>query len=244
MTQAIDTDSTITKQWLDELKIKNALPEAIALYSRNLTLAVVELLSSYGINIITIFEALGDRYSSFSTAFGKVDAARFLQQAARFNQPKGTFVYVCASDYDCNAAQAKGGVHDYFVEWNSIVVPEGYHIGSYGNGLVNQYLLDNKLTEKCWLWGVNQSYGTQDFLKSNRWSIHQHITTNLYGVSVDGDDLNGDYGGWRLDGSVMVPSAPVAPPKPPVKVTATKAASKAQEDISEELNAEELETLK
>lgn len=197
MNTGFDLLSPITTSFLNKIP-KDKLPKAICRYTKNLTLQEAKIISAYGIDLVSVFEAQGNLYGSFTAAFGVHDSNRVLEQIAKFNQPKGSALYFCGCDFDASNAQIKGGIKDYFTSLNPIIIKAGFEVGVYGNGSVCQFMLDNKLATKTWLWGVNYSNGTQDFLKSNKWNIHQHVTTNLYGVSIDPDDLNDNYGGWRL----------------------------------------------
>jgi hypothetical protein len=199
--------------------------KAIARYlsnnpEKNITLPEFEIISKYGIEAILVWEAQGDRVSNFTSAQGKQDAQRAIKQADALGlKGTNTGIYF-AVDFDCSVSQLKSNVAIYFAAVKQEFLDEGvaYRVGVYGNGLVCATLLANGTVALCWLWGVNSSYGTQTFLASNKWVIHQHVPSTEFGISVDPDDVQGDFGGAVVHGT-PIPATPVAPP--PQKVTQT-----------------------
>jgi hypothetical protein len=75
--------------------------------------------------------------------------------------------------------------------------------------------------------------GTRAFVASNRWSIRQLPTVREFGVSLDPDDVQGDFGGFFVDepmpAEVAAPApasvASALPPAPSIASPAQAASS-------------------
>lgn len=194
--KAIDLDSVVGEDNIDAMRAAGIV--AAIRYTKNNSLEESLLLSRNGIKVVSVFEALGDRYSSFNYSQGIHDASLCLQQIAKFHQPKDTPIYFCGCDFDASNVEVENGILAYFVGLNRIMPQAGFKIGVYGNGYCCSFLQDIGYVANTWLWAPAKSNGTANYLASNKWSIHQHIPTTEFGLSVDPDDLNGNYGGWTI----------------------------------------------
>jgi len=220
MSNSFDAAVRVTQQVISKINQSGQIIIAICRYlsnnpEKNLNADEFKLLSDNNIKVVLVWEARGDLYSNFTTDQGTQDATRALAQAKTLNVPDNAAIYF-AVDLDANKAQVTLGIYAYFQAVKKVfdTAQSKYRIGVYGNGLVCQTLLDAGLVSLCWLWGVNSSYGTQDFLASNKWVIHQHAPTTAFGVSVDMDDVQGDYGGAILGQTVV--HVPEPQPQPAV----------------------------
>jgi len=201
MSQAFDTDSDITPAVLAAMRAQVPPKRAVVLYSRNLSPRVVATLRSAGFKIVVVYEnGHGADPAYYTEANGIAAADRMIAQVTAAGLAGPGTLYVVGADFDANSAQVATGTVPFFEGFNSVAVPKRYSVGSYGNGLLNQALADQKLATYHWLWGVRLSYGSAAFLASGKWHLHQHVTTREFGIAVDEDDINpafaNDYGGW------------------------------------------------
>lgn len=209
---AIDLATRITPAMIPAMKAAGI--EAVCRYlsnslAKNLSLDEAKLLSAAGIKCVLVWEALGDRYSSFTAGQGMTDAERAVAQATALGMPKGGAIYF-AVDFDANAQEIAGGITAYMraVMQSQPWGLNGWRIGIYGNGAVCKAMLDAGLADLAWVWGAGGTNGTAAFIASNRWAIHQHPTKQWFGASVDPDDVQGDYGGWLLGDAPRPTAAP------------------------------------
>lgn len=182
--------------------------------AKNLSASEAQRLSAAGIKIVSVFEARGDVYSSFTAAQGAKDAAQALQLAAQVGQPKGSGVYF-AVDFDASADQIAGGISAYFAAVNDALHGQ-YRVGVYGSGLVCESLGDAGLAELFWLACAGGWQGTRDF--TGQWHIRQSLPSSAYhlGFPVDPDEaIDGIFGQWEL-GRQNVDDVDQAPANDPV----------------------------
>lgn len=191
--------------------MKGAGIEAVCRYlsnspAKNLSFAEARLLSDAGINCVLVWEARGDRYDNFTWPQGAVDVTRALAQASALGVPQGAAIYY-AFDFDISDTQINIGGTAYMRAVRAAMATSGFRTGVYGNGGVCNSMLSLGLADLAWVWGAGGTNGTADFVASNRWAIRQHPTVREFGTSVDPDDVQGDYGGFRIGGSPITVTA-------------------------------------
>jgi hypothetical protein len=163
---------------------------------KGLTAAEVRACAQWQVRIVPVFEGRGNLYAYFTAAQARKDAAKVLALAAQLGIPKGVAIYFCGCDFDATGQQIAGGIAAYMTLAAQAVRAAGYRTGVYGNGAMCAFMLDRKVADLAWVWGAMATNGTAAFVSSGRWSIRQHPTVREFGVSVDPDDIQGDYGGW------------------------------------------------
>jgi hypothetical protein len=177
--------------------------------AKNLTRAEALLLGNQGIACWMVWEtsrgrALLSNYDSPQDAqdAGVADAQEAVRQARDVvGAPHGAAIYF-AVDTDVTADQ----VSDYFTGMSSAIGTD-YIPGVYGNGAVCAFCLDNNLAQRAWVWAGRLTTGTQDFVNSNRWHLHQHLEVasdddgNPFGVNFDPDDFKPTCGAFLLKDS-------------------------------------------
>lgn len=160
-------------------------------------------LAAAGLRIVSVWEALGDRYASFSAAQGARDAAEALRLAALCGQPEGSGIYF-AVDFDASIEEIASGIADYF-RAVSAAFANRYRVGVYGSGLVCRVLSGNRLAELLWLASAARWRGSAGFAG---WHIRQFSPAEAdfrLGFAVDPDEaIDGDFGQW-VPGGVPAP---------------------------------------
>ena len=177
-------------------------------HAKNLQASEAAAILAAGFNIVSIWEARGNLYSSFTEANGLREAAAALDQAQSLGQPAGTCIYF-AVDFDASRAQIAMAITLYFKAVNEVLAGH-YLVGVYGSGLVCGSLADAGLAKFAWLAGATGWQGAQDF---PRWNIRQGTEGDPwgFGFSIDTDNSAGEnYGGWHE------PEFP-AKPLPPIE---------------------------
>ncbi len=214
---AIDLVSAITEDKLPSLKAAGITDviRYLSSHPKGITKPEYELLLDNGFGVILVYESQGDQYEYFTTQQGEDDAATIAALLDRLGAPAGCAIYICADDFDANDEQIAGGIHDYFTALKPLLPLN--RIGGYGNGAALAHLLDAGLISLAWIWGAGATNGTQDFIASNRWVIRQRPTINEFGLSVDPDDVQGDYGAIRREAAPVETPVVEQPPTPPVE---------------------------
>ena len=93
-------------------------------------------------------------------------------------------------------------IREYFAGV-SAVVDSRFQLGVYGDGVVCRTLLDESVCKYTWLAAASTSFeGTVDFYKSGRWNVAQVAPLDQKkgwnGMSVDVNDVNGDFGAFLV----------------------------------------------
>jgi len=194
MSNAFDLDQVPTDETIAQAKAAGI--EAIAMYSRLVTLEVAQKISAAGMKLVLIAEwGGGDDYSTRTAEQGLIDAEMFLHEIGVLGvQPPG--VYFCGADFDATADQIAGGCTDYLRAVKNGIAPIG--LGGYGNGALCAYELNQGVIEKAFVWAGRGTNGTVAFMESGRASVTQGLETNEFGVAVDPDSVSGDYWGFTV----------------------------------------------
>ena len=166
-----------------------------------LTKSEAEELSKAGINIFVVFEDYGKAADfNLSKHQGQIDGVEALKQAQAVGQPPGSAIYFAVEGLPSGYTHEDlPGIRDYFSGVASAVGGK-YALGVYSDGIVCKTLLDEGICAKAWLSASMGFEGSRDFQRSNRWSIWQKtpidVTDGWNGLSVDFDDVNGDFGAF------------------------------------------------
>ena len=201
LAQAIDLAQPLTPAQI--LAASKAGVEALCRYlwagGKGLTLAEARAATAANMKLVVVYEGRGDRYSSFTAAQGSIDAHHAIVLAQSLGIPKGATIYFCGDDFDATGSEIAGGILAYVKAASPVIRGAGFRFGVYGNGAMCKAMLDANLADNAWVWGAMGTNGTAAFVASNRWSIRQHPTVREFGVSVDPDEIQGDYGGFLVD---------------------------------------------
>ncbi len=233
LAQAFDVAGPMTDAQYKAAQAANAMPIRY-LWSggKGMLLAERGFAAKYGVPVGLVFEGRGDRPANFTPTQAKIDAALIIHLLVLLGVPKNVCIYCCADDFDASNTQIEKYIVPYFVVLAPLIRAAGYRVGAYGNGAACAALLDAKLIDLAWLWGVRDSNGSPAFLASNRWTIHQHQPSTLFGLSVDIDDVQGDCGAWVPDNGntqpVVTPSVPASTVTPFASLKEAQTALKAK----------------
>lgn len=174
-----------------------------------LTREEAERLSGRGLNIITVYQYVGNGPQWFTPARAREDAAIALELAAKLGQPPGTGIYF-AVDFD--ARQHLSVVAGYLREVRAVLGGR-YRLGVYGSFDTVEFAAKERLAELYW-----QTYAWSGGRVSERAHLYQwqngvrlcehaeHVVDLNYGFSEDP-------GWWRVGGALR-PRSPVIPPLP------------------------------
>lgn len=202
---AFDMDALPTPAMIPAMKA--ASTKAVIIYSRLVTRAILELLSANEIDVVLVAEwGSGADPEHYTADNGLADAERVLAEIADLGvKPPG--IYFCNGDFDASAEQIAGGITDYRRAVKNTLDGEGIGAGGYGNGANMAAGLDDGTIAKAFVWAGMGTNGTAAFIESGRWSIRQFPTTREFGASVDPDEVQGDYWGFRVPIAVVAPEA-------------------------------------
>jgi hypothetical protein len=159
-----------------------------------------KLISSMGLNLVTVWESHSRHPSYFTYSRGYYDAASAYGQAKTVGQPAGSAIYF-AVDFDARGAdiipvdQYFRGVAAGFAAASS-GKPE-YKVGVYGSGAVCDTLKRARLADYTWLSNSTAWAGSSSF---TAWNIRQGRPFAHLGFNHDSDEALDDYGGFRLAG--------------------------------------------
>ena len=112
--------------------------------------------------------------------------------ARECHQPKNHPIYVAKTDYDAQVSDLLK-IESYIKGVRSVVMPEGYLLGTYGNGLVCQTLMALGLVHYSWLSMSKKWTGSGEY---TGWSLNQLGGGNVCGVPCDFNESTGAAGGW------------------------------------------------
>lgn len=102
--------------------------------------------------------------------------------------------------------QIAGPINDYFTAVKAGIGAD-YIAGAYGNGAVCAWGLDHGLTQLAWVWAGRLTDGTQAFVASDRWHLHQYPSVdpdaadNPFGFDFDPDDFKPTCGAFLVKDS-------------------------------------------
>lgn len=172
---------------------------------KGLTRREAQALSNAGLQILSLFEAVGASIAGFSPARARADVSLALSQAAIVGQPTGSVIIFAADDFDAGAADLPI-IRAYFELIRGPVLAAGYSLGAYGNGLVLRTLQEAGLIEVTMLAGAIGWHESAGFRAAA--SVVQGGTVQRFGLSIDTDaGVQAPQGLWSLP-SVQPTQAP------------------------------------
>jgi hypothetical protein len=197
-------------------------------YLKNLSRAEAVAFAVAGVKVVAVWEKGGDAPLSGQPQ-GDADGEAARDAMSALGVPAGQNMAVYAGiDFDAQDPQIAGPIDAYFAAFGAALGPD-YLLGAYGNGASMRALLARNRIARAWVWGVDQSNGTQQFLAGGGWHVHQRPTEgpehhhNSLNLPIDYDpDLaqQDNFGGFLL-----------APPPPnPADVQAVRAAGDIKRD--------------
>ena len=162
------------------------------------TLAEMALFKKNGFNFLGVFQHNSNQTATFTAARGKIDAARILELAKLWGQPKGSAVYLGVDgDFETHIPVP------YFKVAAPILRAAGFRVGMYGSGancknLKALGLVDGNLcmiAASSWGWR-----GTKAILAEGKgYVIAQKVNQRCGGKSIDFDKLLvPDVGQWKI----------------------------------------------
>ena len=163
---------------------------------KRVTRAEAEAIIAAGMSIAIVHQAAGDSPSAFSRSKGLLDAAYAVEYAKTvIGQPEGSAIYF-GVDYDASPAHIDDRIVPYFEAVNEKLSAAGYHVGVYGNGIVCKALLDAELVTFTWLSQSTGHQGSVSFKQSGRWTLFQHLSSQLCVLGIDKNDINPNANGF------------------------------------------------
>jgi len=179
---------------------------------KNLTAAEAKAILDAGLDIVTVWEARGDKWDSFFRDNGTREATAALAQAKECGQPSNTCIYF-AVDFDARSSEISQNVIPYFDAINAALAGH-YKIGVYGSGLVCSELDSAGLVSYDWLSGAMGWQGSRAYANAHLTEIEQGGAADPWGFGFNVDrntaPVGRDFGSW-LGGSL--PSPTPAPPR-------------------------------
>jgi hypothetical protein len=154
-------------------------------------------LSSFGLNIVAVWEQNSPDPENVSYSIGYDDATSAYRQASAIGQPAGSAIYF-AVDFNAHDLEP---VREYFrgIAADLAAASDGpakYKIGVYGSGAVCEAIKRAGLARYSWLAKAASWDGSIDY---NDWNIKQGETLPNLTFDNDLDEAKGDYGGFQLD---------------------------------------------
>ncbi|MHC2282131.1 hypothetical protein ACVME8_008774 [Bradyrhizobium diazoefficiens] len=207
--KALDADRDITK--ILKAITEDAFDAVGRYYSSNvhkrLSRSEAAAISDAGLQIFTVFED-GAR-PTLTGAAGLRDGRIALEQAQDVRQPQGSSIYF-ALDSDLDAGDLPG-VRAYF-KGVSEAINGAYQLGVYGDGTVCEALLEDGLCQYTWLSASRGHHGSRAFYQSRKWALAQdpNIDQSYHGLSIDLNEVNGDFGGFSIRQAAREAAVPPA----------------------------------
>ena len=174
---------------------------------KNLSAPEASAIQTAGLDIVSIWEAAGDRATTFTYQNGRREALAALEQARQVGQPPGSAIYF-AVDFDASISQIDAGIIPYFRAANE-VVPADYVVDGYGSGLVLSRLDAEGLISHGWLAGAMGWQGSRAYKNAALTEIEQDTPSDPWGFGFDVDRnyaRPGNFGSWA--GGTSLPPAP------------------------------------
>ena len=162
--------------------------------SKILTDTEVNAFRDYGINIVSVYQDVGDKEEYFSSEYGTQNATRALELANSLGQPHGSAIYF-AVDYD---AKDLNNIRDYFSAIKKVFDENGnkYQIGVYGSGKVC-IAIQQLYAQYSWLNCATGHADYDDYDSPSKYNIKQAESIKYDKTKFDDCIAVGDdYGQW------------------------------------------------
>ena len=162
-----------------------------------LTQKEVEAFNNYGINIVSVYQDVGDVDGSFSSSKGSANAIRALQLARELGQPEDSAIYFSV-DYDARSQAALDNICDYFEAIKAVFDEQGnpYRIGVYGSGAVCRIIRES-YAQYSWLSCTTGHWEYNQYDSTSKYNIKQAEEIRYNGTLFDDCVAVGDdYGQW------------------------------------------------
>lgn len=174
---------------------------------KNLTAPEAAAIFGAGLDIVSIWEAQGDLFRTFTEANGLREGAAALAQAQALGQPPMTAIFF-AVDFDANETHIIAGIVPYFRAVNEVLAGH-YKVGVYGSGLVCSRLDAAGLVAFDFLAGAMGWQGSRAYAKAHIAEIEQQVDVDPwgFGFNIDRDTApaGSDFGSWHPPAPVPVP---------------------------------------
>lgn len=203
---AVDLCTYTTQHFLDVMRylgVKTIIryyervPETI--HGKTPTAAEIALIKKNGFKMLAVFQHSNNTVATFEIPDrGAGDAARSLELAAEWRQPKGSAIYF-GVDFDASEADLEH-VKVYAKQFGDAVRAAGFRVGAYGSGLTLETLLAAKLIDLTWLSMATGHRDSKAFAAANRWALHQVKDRDCGGINCDFNNVNPaiDIGDWQI----------------------------------------------
>lgn len=155
---------------------------------KRLTRSEAELITSVGMQILSVFETSASRASGGADA-GRKDGAAAYKEAQLICQPSGTAIYF-AVDYD--AQPADYDAIEAYLRAAGEQIP-GYAVGVYGSYTVIEEMVSRGAAGHFW-----QTYAWSRGLKSRAANVYQYKNDiSMAGIGIDLNESFGNEGFWQ-----------------------------------------------
>ncbi len=172
---------------------------------KNLSAPEAQAILGAGLDIVSIWEAQGDRATSFTYQNGRREALTALEQARDVGQPSCSAIYF-AVDFDASISLIDESILPYFRAVNE-VLDGHYRVGVYGSGLVCSRLDAEGLVKYDWLAGAMGWQGSHAYANAALTEIEQDTPSDPWGFGFEIDRnyarAGQDFGSWH--GGAPVP---------------------------------------
>jgi hypothetical protein len=188
--------------------------------NKKLELPEAEALTANGLQIAVVFLQRQNSASDFSDLKGFAAGREAFRHAQNsIGQPSGTGIYF-SCDFDASSSEIRNNIIPYFQGVKRAFEQESggnaaYRVGVYGSGLTGNMLTSEGLVQLVWLAMSRGFRGTREALDAGAFNLAQVFPERtLCGIRLDFNDPNPnrpDFGAFKLDADVVVPTPVPAP---------------------------------
>lgn len=141
-----------------------------------------------------VFEVWGGsdnfRHNDINADTGRSHGQFAASWAPRVGAPSGTIIWF-AIDNDASPAQIARLVLPYFRSVRE-AMGGAFRVGIYGPGDACRAVVEDGAADAAWLSNAMGWSGSRAYRDSRKWTLLQHLETNLLGLSIDPNEANGD----------------------------------------------------
>ncbi len=165
---------------------------------KRLTIAEAEIISEAGLQIVSVFERMGDQ-ASINGLRGVSDGLVALQAAKDLGQPEGSTIYF-AVDYEAQASDMSN--IEAYIRAAANATPQ-YSTGIYGSKAAIDEMQKRGACSHFW-----QTYAWSNGQKAEGIHLYQYSNDRiLHGISVDLNEGYGNEGRWSTMPAIQVSDA-------------------------------------